>query len=227
MHTLLSKSFREAAGDYRHLLEKGYPEKSVHKLVGDRYALSGTQRTMLYRGIATPGEARKRREKLLAGPIPEKARLFIDALNVMLTIGSYLNGNTVYLSADGLLRDASEIHGKAFRRDLLERSARILASHIKKLPGPSLVFVIDAPSTQSTYVRNILENTFMGMQQETDVLLVPSADAYLKKMRDGILCTSDSRLIDATILPVLDLARACLEYHYETDWLDLDTLFPE
>jgi len=57
----LSDGFFQAVCDYRYLLGHGYPQKSILKLVGDRYALPSHERVMLYRGLAREhGEERGR-----------------------------------------------------------------------------------------------------------------------------------------------------------------------
>ena len=104
---MLRQEFKYAIRDYLYLLEKNYPQKGIIKLIGDRYALSGTERTMLYRGIATRENCLARKQKLALVKELKKASLYIDGYNVMITIGSYLNGNTVYISNDHILRDAS------------------------------------------------------------------------------------------------------------------------
>ena len=60
----ISKVFTAAVADYQFLLDQKYPQKSVLKLVGDRYALSAIERSILYRGISARNDAEFRRSKL-------------------------------------------------------------------------------------------------------------------------------------------------------------------
>ena len=47
----ISIDFKQAVIDYLYLLEKLYPHKAILKIIGDRYRLSKTQRSILFRGI--------------------------------------------------------------------------------------------------------------------------------------------------------------------------------
>ncbi len=47
----ISENFIQAIRDYNDLLNKDYPEKGIKKFVGDRYSLSGMERSVLYRGV--------------------------------------------------------------------------------------------------------------------------------------------------------------------------------
>ena len=62
---ILTENFRQAWEDYILLLNKKYPEKSIHELVSTRYSLSHFERSMLYRGITSIEKAEKRKNKLL------------------------------------------------------------------------------------------------------------------------------------------------------------------
>ncbi len=54
----------------------------------------------------------------------------------------------------------------------------------------------------------------------------PSPDYLLKNICEGIIATSDSAIIDATALPVVDLPGQVLEFHYHPDFIDLSDFNP-
>ncbi len=98
---------------------------------------------MLYRGISSEEENTIRKEKLVDEKFVENQPLHIDGFNQILTIASYLNGNKVFISTDGFLRDASEIHGKIFRTELLERSVELIITCLDSMKLNDIVFYID------------------------------------------------------------------------------------
>ena len=49
---MFTETLKDAARDYRFLLNRSYPQKASIKLVGDRYQLSGQERSVLYRGVS-------------------------------------------------------------------------------------------------------------------------------------------------------------------------------
>ena len=50
-----------AAGEYKWMLSKGYPQKASLKLVGDKHMLAGEMRQVLYRGICSEVQALEKR----------------------------------------------------------------------------------------------------------------------------------------------------------------------
>jgi len=107
---LFDKTFIRAIKDYFLFIEKNYPKKTLIKLVGDRYLLNKTQRTILYRGIFKKKEI-KRRKKMKARKISGKD-IFVDCYNVIYTIANYLYGRPMYIGNDNFLRDAGDSLGK-------------------------------------------------------------------------------------------------------------------
>ncbi len=96
--------FREAASDYAYLLDRGYGEKPTRRLVGDRYRLTGAERTALLRGVYPAEEAERRRKRLTVEPT---GVLWIDGYNVLFTIRNVRHGRPVVLARDGFLRDVA------------------------------------------------------------------------------------------------------------------------
>ncbi len=218
---ITSKSFHLAVRDYVFLLENNYPQKSILKLVGDRYSLSGTERTVLYRGIHIQNNNIKRISKRISCREVKGLDLHIDTFNVLLTVVSYLRGNFVFTSTDGYLRDASEFHGKNIKKDLLTRAIQIFAEFLDTLFAKTNHFIIDTPHSQSQYISKKINAIVSKLDIHFDIIEAESADKHLKKAAYGILCTSDSILIDNADIPILDVAKQCLEHHFHPDFEDL------
>lgn len=211
----LSHDFKQAMEDYTLLLEKKYPRKTILELVSTRYNLNHFERSILYRGISPSGKAAARREKL-AGPEAAAGQpIHIDLFNGLFTVAAYLRGFPVYLSNDGLLRDASESHGDAEWMPHLARALDLLPPFLEK-EGPSTVFIyIDNPLE---YQRQVVEQTHEHCSKcslDHEIILHDSPDHLLEKATRGVLASSDSTIIDRSPLPVLDLPRAVLEHHFE------------
>lgn len=221
---LKSKIFKEAATDYLFLLEKGYPQHLVLKLTGDRYKLSSIERSVLYRGISARDESASRRKKLV-DPVSVKIdHIHIDGYNLLLTLGSYLNGNLVFLSTDGLLRDASEIHGKAFRPQLLDKAILLMFSYFESIKPKRLDFYFDEPISHSgehcVKINALLEHYHI----EGKAVTYRSPDRELRRLETGFLATSDSGIINYCPVPILDLGNHILTFHFNKQFLDLAQL---
>jgi len=217
-----SDDFAIAIKDYFDLLNKKYPQKAILGLVGSRYKLSRTERSVLYRGVSSKEKNLIRSEKLIDEIRVKEQFLHIDAFNQLLTIASYLNGNKVFVSTDGYLRDASEIHGKIFRFELLERSIELIRTYVVSLKFNGLVFFMDQQLDNYEKLKNFILGQFNEVQVE--IVLSKIVDQELKKVSAGFIATSDSQIIEKTNLKIFDLAYHTLKYHFHPSFFDLKSL---
>jgi hypothetical protein len=54
-----------------------------------------------------------------------------------------------------------------------------------------------------------------------EVVIHDSPDHLLTKANEGFLASSDSSIIDRSVLPVIDLPRAVLEFHFEPEFYSI------
>ncbi len=218
---IITDDFNKAVKDYLYLLENQYPQKAVLKIIGDRYALNGTQRTILYRGITTKNNSLNRKQKLAGIAEVLGSILHIDTYNVLITIGNYLNGNILYISTDYLLRDASEIHGKAFRKNLIDRALDLIFNYFKIINVSGVRFYIDRPVSNSgklnCKINELIQKNGLSGESKT----VDSPDYVLKKQSKGYCCTSDSAIIDNGLNKTFDLAHFTLKHNFKPSFIDL------
>jgi hypothetical protein len=213
--------FQQAATDYLQLLEKGYPQKTILKLVGDRYKLSGTERNMLFRGISTQKSSADRRKKQGSVSGLPAQKLLVDTANQLLTIASYLNGNAVFISTDGFLRDASGIHGKALQIPLLQRSIDLVLSYFRLHRTKHHVFFVDVQMQKMKAIMPVIHEMAMQHGLSFEVIISGSVDQLLESAGEGLVCTSDSEIIEKTSQPVFDLARHTLTHFFSPEFSDL------
>jgi len=217
----ISEEFELAIKNYRFLLNEGFPQKAILKLVGDRYKLSSIERTILYRGICTEINARHRKSKIAYTKIIKNNTIHIDGFNVLITIGSYLNGNPVFIGNDNFLRDASEVHGKVFKTGLINRAISLTFDYLKKQKASGLYLYLDQPVSNSGKLSEklnhlISEYKFSGLSKT-----VHSPDYALKEIKQGVIATSDSNIIDKCNVPVFDLARKVISFHFKPKFFNL------
>ena len=220
----LGPSFADAVVDYLFLLERKYPQSSVLKMVGDRYKLSSIERSVLYRGIASGDEALKRYQKLTEPQFLRDNELHIDGYNQLITIGSYLNGNLVFVSNDSILRDASEIHGKVFRTLLFDKAILLLFAWLDIIRPGSVYFYFDEPVSHSGDLCLKINQVLTHYHFQGLAITCKSPDYHLKMMDTGYIATSDSGIIDRCKVNVIDIARHVLSFHYKKEFLDMRSL---
>lgn len=222
-NTGIGTNFTEAAKDYLFLLEHKYSQKSVLKLVGDRYALNTVERSVLYRGISSAAESLRRAAKLADHDNLSGSELHIDGYNVLITIGSYLNGNLVFMSTDKLLRDASEIHGKVFRDDLFNKATLLIFSYLQTISPQSVNFYFDKPVSHSGSLCERINILLKHYGMAGNATTLSSPDYFLKTNDSGFTATSDSSIIDRCKTQIIDLPKVVLQFHYKRNFLDLAT----
>jgi hypothetical protein len=240
--------FRPAVRDYRFLLDGGYPEKQVQKLVGDRYRLSKDLRMVLYRGVLPPKTARRNAAKRIerrglddvvgfrtaSGGVEENPaggpgggegafRLMVDTYNVILTCMNYLLGKAVFIADDGFVRDIGGAHGRITDTEEFRRAAGLVLEY---LSGERIPFemVLDKPVSNSGRHRRIIEEVASVRGVECPTVLSDSADRHILERTRGAAATSDSAVIVGAAVPVFDLAGAVIRGRFSPELFDLRSI---
>lgn len=221
--TLLNTAnFKKGAKDYFYLLDRKYPQKGTLKLVGDRYKLSGDQRTMLYRGISAGSLAGKRKMRL-SRTIGNKI-LVIDGYNVLFTILNYRLGKPVFISNDGILRDAGSLHGKLRNEEVFIKCINLLFGFLIPARPKHMEIFLDSPVSHSAVHKNNIEQELARHSLSGKCKLVKSPDYEIKQYSEGLICTSDTAIINKTENPVVDLPRLVLEKNFTCDFLQIEDI---
>jgi hypothetical protein len=219
--------FREAARDYRLLLDRGYSGQATLKLVGDRHRLQAEERLILFRGIASAADSELRRAKLRKEA--EGGLLLLDAYNQAFGIVHYLLGKPCFIATDGLLRDAGANYGRVPHDELLLRAFAELALGAARCGVARVEAFLDAPVSRSAEHAQSLEAAFESAGLEATVSLGKSADGAIAARLGGLLgepscaalvASGDSALVDRAPA-VFDLARRVLEERFGAALLDL------
>jgi hypothetical protein len=207
-------NFKTAVQDFRHMKNRGYSDHSLLKLVGDRYRLSRTARNCLMRGISDRAQALARKKKIIKPSMVSGMRLWVDWYNVLITVEGYLKGSLLFLSDDGIIRDAAAVHGSYRVSAVTDAAIRAILDACISLSPLEMGIFIDAPVSYSGGMKalllSILDELAPGFPIVVEV--VPSPD-YLLKNRDGVKASSDSVIMDERGR-VLDLPRLVLLTRY-------------
>lgn len=220
--------FNDACSTYRLLREKGYPEKATLKLVGDRHRLSRTQRNCIFRGVIPAEIALPRRNKLVPASRVAGGAVALDWYNVLITVESYLRGETLFLSDDGVVRDASATHGSYRTSDLTLRAMEEIMAMIERLAPSRVEAYLDQPIPFSARMAEDLRGRLAArpaLHAEITVVLAQSADFPLKAS-GGVVASSDSAVLDGCSRAI-DLAHLVLTERFGFTPPAVADLFPE
>ncbi|MEJ2595645.1 MAG: DUF434 domain-containing protein [bacterium] len=215
-----------AVADYGYLLQKNYSLSAILKLVGDRYQLPGEERSMLMRGISRPEDCNTRKQKTIP-EIPEGSDLYLDGYNVLRTLGSYFLGKILFVSLDGFLRDASEMHRKTLPTMIRKKCIREIFSYLSERRPGAIRIYLDEPVSKSGELASEMNDWITNHGMEGHALTMHSPDHQLKSVGHGIVCSADSSIIDHCQTNVFDLPRAILETRYQPRLIRLDKLFED
>ncbi len=206
---LKSEYLREAAHDFRYLLNRGYPRKPSLEMVGNRYQLTYDQRHLLHRGIFSESDSKSRQEKKIPVRRIHNKDLAIDGYNVLITIEAGLSGRPLIFADDGFVRDISGLSGKFSKSAATEQAFEMIFDVLKKTKPRHTLFLFDAPISRSG---KLAEEIRIRLQTEG----IPG-DAQAIKVPEQILigfpgcvATSDSAIIDQS-RKVVDLAGSILQ----------------
>lgn len=219
--TLLSATFKQALNDYYYLMNNHYPEKGTLKLVGDRYRLSTELRTILYRGISPEKEATIRKHRITKSP---SGTLAIDGYNVLFTLLNYRLGRFVFISNDGICRDAGSLFGKIRKESLFYECTELLIRYLSNYKLSAIKMFLDSPVYLSSKHKKLLYEKANEYETDMDIILVKSADQQILQHTSGVLATSDSVIIDNSENPILDIPRTIIEEKYHYAIINLETL---
>lgn len=203
---------RDACVDYQWLLDRGYAERPALELVGNRHQLDRDRRQILFRGLSPAADAARRRVRVLAdcAGLP----LAVDGYNVLFLLYNHLLGRPVFLSADGVLRDAGGSHGSIGRPELFGRCLELLAAALAASAARDITVVLDRPVAHSA--DHLARLARLAGDGATSFILDDSADHFLANLAAShVLSTGDSALLDRAGRGVYDLGRAILEHEFQ------------
>jgi hypothetical protein len=200
------------------LLDRSYPIAASIKLVGDRHRLNREERLILFRGVASTEDSRRRR-RILRSAVRNRV-LLVDGYNQLLSILHYRDGRPVFLSTDGLLRDAGASHGRIPDKERFFFAMATLAAALAAAAPARVQVLFDAPVSGSADHAARFRGILAERGLEAASRVEKSADVPLKAApEESAVATGDSAVVDALArsggsVAVFDAARYAIECAY-------------
>lgn len=213
MNKQIIQDLLPAAREYYWMLSSDYPQKSALKMVGDKFMLSKEMRQVLYRGICSRERAEKRITRISS--IRKNDLVLVDTYNVLFTVNNYLLGKYLFISNDGMLRDAGEMRGRIINKPVFTRSVCLMLDVLNEWKKASFRLYLDEPVSHSGRLSIELSKDMVQMEIEGEALTVKSPDHMLKHEQSDAICTSDSAIIDHYQGRIIDLPRYLLEKFFQ------------
>jgi hypothetical protein len=198
------RELQEAAVDFRHLLNRGYPRKASLELVGNRYDLTFDERHLLHRGVFSDPDSESRRKKIISIKEIRGEDLAIDGHNVLITVEAGLSGRPLILADDGFVRDISGLSGSFKKTETTEKAIQWIVTFLKKRRPCHTLFLFDAPISKSGILAQELRALLKEEGLPGDALTMKVPEKTLIGFQ-GVVATSDTAIIDRSV-KVIDLA---------------------
>ncbi|MEZ4321126.1 MAG: DUF434 domain-containing protein [Myxococcota bacterium] len=182
---------RDAAAHVTWLLDHGYADAAIAKLVGDRFQLSKRQRAALTRSTCTTTS----RESRLARRIDDLTarEVHIDGFNVLLPIERALGGGPLLRGAEGAHRDLGGVHGTWRTVAQTPEAVRLLGPVLE--PAARVTWWLDRPVSNSGRLATLIRETAAEAGWAWDVRLEDRVDSTLAR-QDGVIGTSDGWILE-------------------------------
>jgi len=219
MSVQFSQDLLLAANEYLWMLSREYPQKAALKLVGDKFMLTRDMRQVLYRGISAEEQALARRKKI--GTVHSGDLVLVDAYNILFTINNYLLGKPLFISNDGMLRDAGEMRGRIVNKPVFKRAIDLMLDVLKEWKGVTYILYLDEPVSFSGRLSIELSKDMVQMDIEGEAVTDSSPDQRLMHEKSDAICTSDTVIIDYYQGRVIDLPHYLLDEYFQPNFPSL------
>jgi len=191
----ISEDVWDAARDLRYLLNRGYPKETSLQIVGNRYNLTRDLRHILRRGVFRNRIAAERKKKTVSLKALRGHELAVDGHNVLITLETALNKETILCADDGFIRDISQVSGRYRRGEATDKALHLIIELLTNADPSEVLFLLDSPISGSgdlaAEFRNLLSRA--GIAGQAMAVKVP--ERIMVKYA-GIIASSDTAVID-------------------------------
>ncbi len=177
------------------LLSRGYAAKSSLKLVGDRFYLTGRQRTAVQRACASEEDLILRSEKCRDASEVAGQTVWIDGFNLLTTIEAALSGGVLLLGQDEALRDMASMHGTYRKVEETIPSLVHIGKFLEQQRIAKAVWLLDQPVSNSAKLKGMIEEIAEEYKWNWIAQLVRDPDQLLRQ-RSEIVISADSLILN-------------------------------
>jgi Uncharacterized conserved protein len=186
---------KRAQTDIFMLLERGYSIKSASTFVGNHYLLSERQRLSIVRATSTSIDIVNRKNKLLNSDFEDK-KIYIDGLNLIITLEVALSESLVLKCMDGTIRDLAGLRGTYKLIDKTDIAIQLIGEKLAQMKIAEVTFYLDAPVSNTGRLKQRIFQILStySYAYDVNVELVNNPDVILET-KDYII-TSDAIILN-------------------------------
>lgn len=185
-------TLKRASSDVLVMIDRGYPIKSVSTFVGNHYQLSERQRIAIARAISPTVDVNIRLNKLKTSC--EKESVYIDGLNVIITLETMLSQTTLIKCMDGTIRDLCGLRGTYRLIENTDIAIKLIGDELQHLGISKVIFYLDKPVSNTGRLAQRIHELLQDSSFIVETELVPNADVILET-KDNVI-TSDAIILN-------------------------------
>lgn len=175
------------------MLERGYPIKSISTFVGNHYLLSERQRLAIARATSLSKDIEKRRNKLVRDSLKGRT-VYIDGLNIIITLEVALSGSTIIKCMDGTIRDLAGLRGTYKLIDKTDTAICLIGEKLEEMEIHEVTFYLDSPVSNTGRLKLRILELLSKYSYNVKVDLVRNADTILETKNNVV--TSDAIILN-------------------------------
>lgn len=186
------EKLRSAQIELQYLLDRGYPMRSASRFVGSHHQLSARQILALTRTTASTHDLARRAEKRVNATDLRGHTLYLDGLNIIITLEVAFSDGMLFAAPDGVIRDLAALRGTYRLLPQTSVALDLLRLALARLEVSDAVMFLDAPVSNSGKLKSLVYKKTWPVS--LDVRLVNSPDAELK--RHPFVASGDSIILE-------------------------------
>lgn len=185
------KILQLAQNDICTLINRGYRIDKSTEFVGNHFKLSARQRLALKRVISSDCDIQRRFEHNIS-ELPGGSTVYIDGLNLIITLEVALSHSILLKCMDGTIRDLAGLRGTYKLIDKTDIALELIGKKFEKMKISKAVFYLDSPVSNTGRLKQKIFEVAENWNFEVEVNLVINADVVLEKLynvitTDGII----------------------------------------
>ncbi len=178
------------------LLSHGYAPASSLKLVGDRHQLRERQRLMVARAACSNAQRDHRRSTSVKPEAVAGRSVWIDGLNILITVEAALSRAVIFRGRDGCLRDLCSVHGSYRKVAETEAALKLVGESLAALQPDAAIWLLDSPVSNSGQLAQRIRVIAEENRWPWEVRLSQNPDRELSEQSASVIVSSDSVVLD-------------------------------
>ena len=190
------QQLRAAVEELSWLLSHGYAPASSLKLVGDRHQLRERQRLLVARAACSDAQRDHRHRTCVAPAAVTGKSVWIDGLNLLITVEGALSGAVIFRGRDGCLRDLCSVHGSYRKVAETDAALKAVGELLGALRPGKVIWLLDRPVSNSGRLAQRIRTIAAESHWPWEVRLAQNPDRDLSNENESVIVSSDSVVLD-------------------------------